>query len=173
MAQNAPAFGRCDMDGNQRLSLAELLPAVNMWADLADQLRCGNQTDEKQDTAAILDAIAASAEMDSAAVDGTLSTGPGRPSAVEAEDPLEARLRERIHRLDGAVVLKTGKMKSFVRTVTMSRIVVDNAMLRQAQLMRKESSKKQMKEKRQKAPQLPPEALEVDAGKSSRMCVIL
>ena len=128
---------RCDQDGNQKLSLDELVPAVNMWSELADCLRCGNESEDQQTTASILAAITASLAEES-----NTPRSAANEANVTVEDPLEARLKERVHRLDGAVVVKAGKMKSYVRTATMSRLVVENWELKHAASMKKKSSKK-------------------------------
>ena len=66
-------------------------------------------------------------------------------NAAELPNPREARLRERVHRLEGAITVRSGVRKSYVRTVTRSLIVVTNTELKKAVKLRERSTSKTSK----------------------------
>ena len=120
---------KCDLDGDSHLSRDELLPALSLWHGVAGRLPRATSADDENDASIeeTLDALRDSRIDEAEAV----VASSGYPLGLGA-NPLEQRLRERVHPLQGAKIEARGGMKSRVRTLSGRQLIVSNKELKQA-----------------------------------------
>ena len=162
-----------DLDGDFHLAFLELAPAVTAWQEVAQLLPPDPEDDDEEDEDEH-QAITVGAEAE----DSTASD----ESKADAMELIAKRAAARCHRLEGARVMKKGVIKTLVRTLSDTSMVVDNAELKECertvQMMKQKSAKdakKAAKDLRRSAKDL----LRQEAGgdgaapKKSSMCQVL
>jgi len=121
-------IAECDKDGDQCLSHDEMLPAMGLWVELVKLMPPAEEGDEDTETT--------DAEM-LETVRQTLEQGPLQKSA-EGEDAeylaqlkaakaerLQKALDARVHPLEGHKMLQKGMAKSRVRTMSGTKLTVE------------------------------------------------
>lgn len=121
-------IGKCDLDADNALSQDELLPAVVLWAQMAKLL----PTDEDEDTEndeLMLEVVRVA--LEEAEASGGADQDHMAKLRAEKKAKKEAALAVRCHPLEGAKILKKGLEKSNVRTMSGSKLVIDNKELQE------------------------------------------
>ena len=154
-------------NGDGQLGFLELVPAVTAWQEVAQLLPPDPEDDEEEDEDEH-QAITVGAEAeDSAASD---------ESKADAMELIAKRAAARCHRLEGARVMKKGVIKTLVRTLSDTSMVVDNAELKECartvQMMKQKSAKDAKKAAKEAGAASSDGAAPAPAKKSS-MCHVL
>lgn len=125
-----------DLDGDGQLGFLELVPAVTAWQEVAQLLPPDPEDDEEEDEDEH-QAITVGAEAEDSAA--------SEESKADAMELIAKRAAARCHRLEGARVMKKGVIKTLVRTLSDTSMVVDNAELKECertvQMMKQKSAK--------------------------------
>ena len=116
-------IGKCDLDGDNALSQDELLPAVALWAQMAKLLPTDEDEDAETDELML--------EVVRVALEEAEASGGGDEDHMaklraEKKAKKDAAIAARCHPLEGAKILKKGKIKSNVRTMSGSKMIIDN-----------------------------------------------
>ena len=155
-----------DLDGDGQLGFLELVPAVTAWQEVAQLLPPDPEDDDEEDDDEH-QAITVGAEAE----DSTASD----ESKADAMELIAKRAAARCHRLEGARVMKKGVIKTLVRTLSDTSMVVDNAELKECERtvqMMKQKSAKDAKKAAKEAGASSDGAAPAPAKKSS-MCHVL
>lgn len=139
-------IGKCDLDGDNALSQDELLPAVVLWAQMAKLLPTDDDEEAEPDELMIEVVRVA---LEEAEAGGGAEEDHMAKLRAEKKAKKEASLAARCHPLEGAKILKKGMDKSNVRTMSGSKLVIDNKELaecaRAIKAREKEKSKSDLK----------------------------
>ena len=132
-----------DLDGDFQLAFLELAPAVTAWQEVVQLLPPDPEDDDGEEDEDEHHAISVGSErfgdtilhlasqVDSAAAASRRSGW--ADAKAEEEEELAQRAAARCHRLEGARVLKKGVVKTMVRTLSYSTMVVENAELKECE----------------------------------------
>ena len=156
-----------DLDGDGQLGFLELVPAVTAWQEVAQLLPPDPEDDEEEDEDEH-QAITVGAEAE----DSTASD----ESKADAMELIAKRAAARCHRLEGARVMKKGVIKTLVRTLSDTSMVVDNAELKECERtvqMMKQKSAKDAKKAAKEAGAASSDGAAPAPAKKSSMCHVL
>jgi Ca2+-binding EF-hand superfamily protein len=133
-----------DLDGDFQLAFLELAPAVTAWQEVVQLLPPDPEDDDEEEHEDEHHAISiGSSERFGDTILHLASEVDSRKSQsrrsgwadakAEEEEELAQRAAARCHRLEGARVLKKGVVKTMVRTLSYSTMVVENAELKECE----------------------------------------